>query len=100
MTIVDKIKAYKAAVEPVSNSVLRYPMSTADAMALMVELGDDAAKSEVVKTAVRVYAESGKEPESVEGKIKFYTLLDACSKAFWREVSGTVVEGVEVIRSK
>jgi hypothetical protein len=100
MSIVDKIKAYKAAVAPVASkdTVLRYPLSTQDAIGLAGEINFKGSKD--LAEALDALAKVGDEPESTEEKITYYDLMSKASKQFWREFSGTVVEGVEVIRSK
>lgn len=93
MSIVEKIKAYKAAAPVSKDTVLRYPLSTADALALADELNLKVAGADVLKGMT-------KEPDSVEEKISFYSQLHAVAKTFWREVSGLAVDGVEVVRSR
>jgi hypothetical protein len=92
MSIVDKIKAYKAAVAPVvsKDTVLRYPLSTADALALCAELKLDA-------PGAKELAAVGAEPDSVEAKITHYAALSQVAKQFWRELVVSV-DGVEVVR--
>lgn len=92
MSVVDKIKAYKEAVAPVSNSELRYPLSTDDAVALASELG-------LKVEGVDVLSSKPAAEMSREQLIGYYQELAGAASKFWREFSGTSVEGVEVVRS-
>lgn len=102
MSIVEKIKAYKAAVAPVVSvdTVLRYPLSTEDALALVKELNMKVMSQDEVPEDLAALAQVKEEPASLEGKIAFYSKLASAAANFWRELSGLEVDGVEVVRSR
>lgn len=101
MSVVDRIKAYKAAVAPVAgkDAVLRYPLTTEDALALVKELNlQVVSPGSELKEDLAALAQVKEEPDTVEGKILYYSRVASAAKNFWREIAGLSVDGVEVVR--
>lgn len=100
MSVVEKIKAYKASAPVSADTVLRYPLTTEEALALVKELDLKIMSKSDKPEDLAALAQVKEEPASVEGKIAYYSKLAEVAKNFWRELSGLAVEGVEVVRSR
>jgi len=99
MTIRDKLAAFKAAVGPVASGELRYPLTTAEAVELVAEVGTDSLRcgADVAKAAA-VFLETPPRPEEDSALAEWAIKRKAAEDGFWSHFHGEEIDGVFVIR--
>jgi hypothetical protein len=99
MTIREKLAAFKAAVEPVASGELRYPLTTAEAVALVAEVGTAGLRcaDDVAKAAAEFEA-LPERPADDSALVEWALKRKAAEDGFWSHFHGEEIDGVSVIR--
>lgn len=99
MTIREKLAAFAAAVGPVTSGELRYPLTTADAVALVAEVGTAGLRcGEDVAKAATVFLETPPRPEDDSALAEWALKRKAAEDGFWSHFHGEPIDGVAIIR--
>ena len=106
MTIRERLAAYKAAVGPVTTGELRYPLTTAEAVALVAEVGtaglrcgEDVAKAAAVFEALPLaQVLMDEKPGDDSALVDWALARKAAEDGFWSNFHGEEIDGVAVIR--
>lgn len=99
MTIREQVAAYKAAVGPFASGEINVPLTTADAVALVGEIGTTGLRNpETVAAAAAAFASLPARPEDDAALAEWALERKKLSDAFWGEFAGEEIDGVNIVR--